>query len=61
MAKKQAPKEYLYGTFCGKDSVMTISKDSSSKDVEAFLTKNKELVELVTNESKIKAQRALIK
>ena len=58
--KAKVSREYLFGTFIGSGTI-SISKDSDSKEVEAFLSKNKDLEDRITNIERIKAQRALIK
>ena len=58
--KKAEKREYLYGTFIGSKSRMTINADSNSSDVERFLKDNPEVEKRVTDLERIKAQRLLI-
>lgn len=51
---------YLYGTFVGKSSKLTIDGNSKHEDVESFLKLNPELKNLVTNEDSVKRQYKLM-
>tara|TARA_R100000951_G_scaffold110853_3_gene109209 strand:+ start:3560 stop:3754 length:195 start_codon:yes stop_codon:yes gene_type:complete len=64
MAKKKAESvkkvSYLFGTFIGKGKI-SISADTSDKDVQVFLKNNPNLEAKVTNKELIESQRKLIK
>ncbi len=61
MAKKKTEiVSYLYGTFIGK-GLISISADTSDKEVKAFLKENPELEKRITDNKLIEEQRKLMK
>ena len=51
---------YLFGTFNGSKSKLTIDATTKTADVEAFLKDQPELKDVITNQEKVIAQYKLM-